>query len=51
MSLFIASLAFEHGGADEESIDRLTIIIASVISALWGVVVLKSADSNHTKNE
>ena len=40
MSLFIASLAFEHGGAGEARIDRLAIIIASFVSALWGIAVL-----------
>jgi NhaA family Na+:H+ antiporter len=45
MSLFIASLAFEHGGAGEARIDRLAIILASVVSAIWGVIVLKRASS------
>lgn len=40
MSLFIASLAFEHGGAGEARIDRLAIIVASVVSAVWGVAIL-----------
>ncbi|WP_371188742.1 Na+/H+ antiporter NhaA [Thalassotalea maritima] len=40
MSLFIASLAFAHGGAGEARIDRLAIILGSILSALWGVIVL-----------
>ncbi len=40
MSLFIASLAFEHGGAGEARIDRLAILIASVASAIMGYLII-----------
>ena len=41
MSLFIASLAFEHGGAGEARIDRLAILIASVSNAIAGYFVIR----------
>jgi NhaA family Na+:H+ antiporter len=40
MSLFIAGLAFEHGGGDYISVDRLGIITGSVLSALAACAVL-----------
>ncbi|MEE4246810.1 MAG: Na+/H+ antiporter NhaA [Kangiellaceae bacterium] len=43
MSLFIASLAFAHGGAGENGIDRLAILLASVASAVLGYLVLRFA--------
>jgi len=46
MSLFIGSLAFAHGGAGEARIDRLAILIGSVLSAIVGYLILKYAKSN-----
>lgn len=40
MSLFIAGLAFEHGGGDNVSGDRLGILIGSILSALVAYTVL-----------
>jgi NhaA family Na+:H+ antiporter len=40
MSLFIAGLAFQHGGGDHFSGDRLGILIGSVLSALAAGLVL-----------
>nr|WP_210330639.1 Na+/H+ antiporter NhaA [Aliikangiella sp. G2MR2-5] len=40
MSLFIASLAFEHGGAGEARIDRLAILLGSIASAIVGYLIL-----------
>jgi len=41
MSLFIASLAFAHGGAGEERIDRLGILVGSGFSAIVGYIILR----------
>lgn len=41
MSLFIAGLAFQHGGGDYFSGDRLGILTGSVFSALIGYLVLQ----------
>lgn len=40
MSLFIAGLAFEHGGGDNLGGDRLGILLGSILSALLAYVVL-----------
>tara|TARA_B110000305_G_scaffold94854_1_gene106790 strand:- start:479 stop:1753 length:1275 start_codon:yes stop_codon:yes gene_type:complete len=40
MSLFIAGLAFEHGGGDYLSGDRLGILLGSILSALVAYVLL-----------
>jgi NhaA family Na+:H+ antiporter len=40
MSLFIAGLAFEHGSGDYFSGDRLGILLGSVLSALFGYLLL-----------
>jgi len=45
MSLFIGSLAFAHGGAGEARIDRLAILIGSLLSALVGYFILRVAKS------
>jgi len=45
MSLFIASLAFAHGGAGEARIDRLAILIGSVLSAVVGYLILRYSKS------
>jgi len=41
MSLFIAGLAFEHGGVNNFAGDRLGIIVGSLASALIGFFILK----------
>jgi NhaA family Na+:H+ antiporter len=40
MSLFLAGLAFEHGGGDYISVDRLGILVGSVLSALAAYTLL-----------
>lgn len=51
MSLFIASLAFAHGGAGEARIDRLAILIGSILSAVVGYLLLYfSTRKNETLN-
>ncbi len=42
MSLFISSLAFEQGGANAVSNDRLGILMGSILSAIVGYLVLKA---------
>lgn len=46
MSLFIASLAFEQGGAAYLGLDRLGILIGSLVSGVLGYVVLRLALGN-----
>lgn len=41
MSLFIGSLAFEHGGPEYATTVRLGILTGSLLSAVWGYVVLR----------
>jgi NhaA family Na+:H+ antiporter len=41
MSLFIASLAFEQGGAASQGLERLGILIGSLVSGLLGYAVLR----------
>ena len=43
MSLFIGSLAFEHGGFDFSSQVRLGVLVGSILSAVAGLIVLKLA--------
>ena len=40
MSLFIAGLAFEHGGGDYFSGDRLGILAGSILSSVFAFVLL-----------
>jgi NhaA family Na+:H+ antiporter len=40
MSLFISSLAFQHSGSSVELVDRLAVLLASILSACWGYAVL-----------
>jgi NhaA family Na+:H+ antiporter len=42
MSLFIGSLAFEHGGQDYSTSVRMGIISGSLLSALFGYLVLRT---------
>jgi len=41
MSLFIAGLAFQHGGGDYFSGDRLGILLGSILSAAMGYLILQ----------
>lgn len=41
MSMFIASLAFEHGGMDYGSYSRLGILVGSTLAAVVGYVALR----------
>jgi NhaA family Na+:H+ antiporter len=41
MSLFIASLAFEQGGTDYPGVDRLGILLGSLVSGVLGYAVLR----------
>ncbi len=43
MSLFIGSLAFEHGGPDYAVDDRLGILTGTLLSAVLGYVILRFA--------
>jgi len=43
MSLFIGSLAFQHGGPDYATADRLGIITGSSLSAILGFLILRYA--------
>jgi NhaA family Na+:H+ antiporter len=43
MSLFISSLAFEPGTLGESVDERIGILVGSLLSALWGYVVLRSS--------
>jgi len=46
MSLFIASLAFEQGGGAYLGLERLGILIGSLVSGLFGYAVLRVALAN-----
>jgi len=43
MSLFISSLAFEQGGIDYAIDDRLGILLGSILSGVFGYMVLRFA--------
>jgi Na+:H+ antiporter, NhaA family len=43
MSLFIGSLAFEHGGPEYSIDERLGILLGSVIAAIVGVLILRQS--------
>jgi NhaA family Na+:H+ antiporter len=43
MSLFIGSLAFEHGNFDNLAATRVGVLAASVLSAVAGYLVLRKA--------
>lgn len=49
MSLFIASLAFEQGHTAFLGLERLGILIGSLVSGLLGYVVLRVASVNRTQ--
>jgi NhaA family Na+:H+ antiporter len=48
MSLFIASLAFEQGGGGYFGLERLGILLGTLISGVVGYVVLRAALSSST---
>ena len=50
MSLFIASLAFEQGGGGYFGLERLGILIGTLISGVVGYVVLRAALSSSTSD-
>ena len=41
MSLFISSLAFQHSGSSVELVDRLAVLMASLVSAGLGYAILR----------
>ena len=41
MSLFIASLAFEQGGMDYAGLERLGILIGTLVSGFFGYILLR----------
>jgi NhaA family Na+:H+ antiporter len=49
MSLFIASLAFEQGDSAYLGLERLGILIGTVVSGLFGYVVLRVVLSREAK--
>lgn len=49
MSLFIGSLAFEHGATDYAMLNRLGILTGSLISAIYGYGVLRLATARRMK--
>ena len=56
MSLFIAGLAFEHGGGENFAGDRLGILLGSILSALFAYLLLhlslpKEGDSKTATSE
>ncbi|MGY3927115.1 Na+/H+ antiporter NhaA [Aeromonas simiae] len=48
MSMFIASLAFEHGGLDYGNYSRLGILSGSTLAAVFGYLALRWALPSHT---
>jgi len=56
MSLFIGTLAFEHGNFDLLAGVKMGVLIGSLISAIWGLIVLnlalpKKAHSGSTQSD
>ncbi|MFM5819285.1 Na+/H+ antiporter NhaA [Aeromonas sanarellii] len=51
MSMFIASLAFEHGGLDYGSYSRLGILVGSTLAAVTGYIALRMALPNREANQ
>lgn len=41
MSLFISSLAFQHSGSSVELVDRLAVLLASLLAAVMGYAILR----------
>ncbi|WP_429091911.1 Na+/H+ antiporter NhaA [Aeromonas rivipollensis] len=51
MSMFIASLAFEHGGLDYGSYSRLGILVGSTLAAVIGFIALRISLPNREANQ
>ncbi|MDH0138756.1 Na+/H+ antiporter NhaA [Aeromonas caviae] len=51
MSMFIASLAFEHGGLDYGSYSRLGILAGSTLAAVLGYIALRISLPNREANQ
>ncbi|HET6565709.1 MAG TPA: Na+/H+ antiporter NhaA [Xanthomonadales bacterium] len=51
MSLFIGSLAFEHGNFNLLSGVKVGVLVASVLSAAWGILVLHLSLPRHAEAE
>ncbi|MFM5842788.1 MULTISPECIES: Na+/H+ antiporter NhaA [Aeromonas] len=51
MSMFIASLAFEHGGLDYGNYSRLGILAGSTLAAVTGYIALRMALPNREANQ
>ncbi|HCH55358.1 MAG TPA: Na+/H+ antiporter NhaA [Aeromonas sp.] len=51
MSMFIASLAFEHGGLDYGSYSRLGILVGSTLAAVIGFIALRISLPNWEANQ
>ncbi|WP_425934494.1 Na+/H+ antiporter NhaA [Aeromonas rivipollensis] len=51
MSMFIASLAFEHGGLDNGSYSRLGILVGSTLAAVIGFIALRISLPNREANQ
>ncbi|WP_461602677.1 Na+/H+ antiporter NhaA [Aeromonas rivipollensis] len=51
MSMFIASLAFEHGGLDYGSYSRLGILVGSTLAAVIGFIALRVSLPNREANQ
>ncbi|MBL0448778.1 Na+/H+ antiporter NhaA [Aeromonas caviae] len=51
MSMFIASLAFEHGGLDYGSYSRLGILAGSTLAAMIGYIALRISLPNREANQ
>jgi NhaA family Na+:H+ antiporter len=50
MSLFIGTLAFEHGNFDQLAGVKMGVLIGSILSAAWGLLVLHFALPGKSKN-
>ncbi|MEZ6931595.1 Na+/H+ antiporter NhaA [Aeromonas sp. S16(2024)] len=51
MSMFIASLAFEHGGLDYGSYSRLGILVGSTLAAVIGYIALRISLPNREASQ
>ena len=51
MSMFIASLAFEHGVLDYGSYSRLGILVGSTLAAIVGYLALRMALPNREADQ
>jgi NhaA family Na+:H+ antiporter len=51
MGLFVGSLAFEHGAEGYIALDRLGILVGSLLSMVWGYGVLRIAPARRITGE